>query len=54
VKTGDKFDGKVAILSGLNAGDRVAASGQLKLNNGTVVTISPDNPLATQPSTTRF
>jgi multidrug efflux system membrane fusion protein len=54
VKTGDKFDGKVAILSGLNAGDRVAASGQLKLNNGTVVAISPDNPLAIQPSTTRF
>ena len=54
VKTGDRFDGKVAILSGLNAGDRVAASGQLKLNNGTVVTISPDNPLATQPSATRF
>ena len=54
VKTGDRFDGKVAILSGLNAGDRVAASGQLKLNNGTVVSISPDNPLATQPSATRF
>jgi multidrug efflux system membrane fusion protein len=54
VKTGDRFDGNVAILSGLNAGDRVAASGQLKLNNGTPVTISPDNPLATQPSATRF
>ena len=54
VKSGDRFDGKVAILSGLNAGDRVAASGQLKLNNGTPVTISPDNPLANQPSATRF
>jgi multidrug efflux system membrane fusion protein len=54
VKTGDRFDGKVAILSGLKAGDRVAASGQLKLNNGATVTISPDNPLATQPSATRF
>ena len=40
--------------SGFSAGDRVAASGQLKLNNGTVVAISPDNPLATQPSTTRY
>ena len=54
VKTGDRFDGKVAILSGLAGGDRVAASGQLKLNNGTAVTISPDDPLATQPSATRF
>jgi multidrug efflux system membrane fusion protein len=54
VKTGDRFDGKVAILSGLNAGDRVAASGQLKLNNGATVVISPDNPLSTQPSATRF
>jgi multidrug efflux system membrane fusion protein len=54
VKTGDHFDGNVVILSGLAGGDRVARSGQLKLNNGTVVTISPDNPLATQPSATRF
>ncbi len=54
IKTGDRFDGKVAILSGLNAGDRVAASGQLKLNNGTPVVIAPDDPLATQPSATRF
>jgi membrane fusion protein, multidrug efflux system len=54
VKTGDHFDGKVAILSGLAGGDRVAASGQLKLNNGAAVTISPDNPLANQPSATRF
>jgi multidrug efflux pump subunit AcrA (membrane-fusion protein) len=54
VKTGDRFDGKVAILSGLNAGDRVAASGQLKLNNGTPVVIAPENPLAIQPSATRF
>jgi len=54
VKTGDHFDGKVVILSGLAGGDRVAASGQLKLNNGAVVTISPDNPLANQPSATRF
>jgi multidrug efflux system membrane fusion protein len=54
VKTGDRFDGKVAILSGLKAGDRVAGSGQLKLNNGTLVAISPDNPLSTLPSATRF
>jgi membrane fusion protein, multidrug efflux system len=54
VKIGDHFDGNVAILSGLKGGERVAASGQLKLNNGTVVSISPDNPLAAQPSAKRF
>jgi membrane fusion protein, multidrug efflux system len=54
VKIGDHFDGNVAILSGLKGGERIAASGQLKLNNGTVVSISPDNPLAAQPSATRF
>ncbi len=54
VKTGDHFDGKVAILSGLNGGDRVAASGQLRLNNGTQVVITPGDALATPPSATRF
>jgi membrane fusion protein, multidrug efflux system len=54
VKTGDHFDGKVAILSGLAGGDRVAKSGQTRLNNGTVVTVSPDDPLTNQPSATRF
>ncbi len=54
VKTGDHFDGKIAILSGLKGGERIAASGQLKLNNGATVSISTENPLASQPSTTRF
>jgi multidrug efflux system membrane fusion protein len=54
VKTGDHFDGKVAILSGVASGDRVAASGQLKLNNGTEVVITPGDPLAVQPSDKRF
>jgi membrane fusion protein, multidrug efflux system len=54
VKTGDHFDGKVVILSGLAGGDRVAKSGQTRLNNGTVVTVSPDDPLTNQPSATRF
>lgn len=54
VKTGDHFDGNVAILSGLKGGERIAASGQLKLNNGAAVSISPDNPLSVQPSATRF
>ncbi len=48
VKTGERFDNRVAILSGLNPGDRVAASGQLKLNTGTVVTLGDAaNALAT-------
>jgi multidrug efflux system membrane fusion protein len=39
VKTGERFDGRVVVLSGLKPGDRVAASGQLKLNTGTQVTL---------------
>jgi len=47
VKTGDRFDNRVAVLSGLNPGDRVAASGQLKLQNGAVVVINDSNSLET-------
>jgi multidrug efflux system membrane fusion protein len=54
VKTGDHFDGKVAILSGLKGGERVAASGQLKLNNGTAVVVKAGDPLATPPGNQRF
>lgn len=53
VKTGDRFDNRVAILSGLKAGDRVAASGQLKLNTGTAVTIADSDSLATPTSIPR-
>ena len=34
VKTGTRWDDKVAILDGLKPGDRVVAAGQLKLQNG--------------------
>ncbi|HLG90173.1 MAG TPA: efflux RND transporter periplasmic adaptor subunit [Alphaproteobacteria bacterium] len=54
VKIGERFDGKVAILSGLKPGDRVAASGQLRLNNETPVTILPGDPLSTPPATTAY
>lgn len=54
VKIGDRFDGKVAILSGLNPGDRVAASGQLKLTNETPIVILPGNVLSTPPSTSAY
>ncbi len=47
VKVGERFDNKVAILSGLKPGDRVATSGQIKLNDGATVTITSSNALAT-------
>jgi multidrug efflux system membrane fusion protein len=50
VQVGDRAQGKIAILSGLSVGDRVVASGQLRLSNGAVVAIEPGDPLATLPS----
>ncbi len=47
VKTGERFDNRVVILSGLQPGDRVAASGQLKLISGGQVTITDGDALAT-------
>jgi multidrug efflux system membrane fusion protein len=44
VKTGERFDGKVAILSGLAAGDRIVTTGQLKLIDGAIVV--PDDSAA--------
>lgn len=54
VKTGQHFDGKVAVTEGLAGGERVVAAGQLKLNDGAVVTITPNPTLTTQPSTKRY
>jgi multidrug efflux system membrane fusion protein len=50
VQVGDRAQGKIAILSGLSAGDRVVASGQLRLSNGATVAIEHGDPLATLPS----
>ncbi len=47
VKTGERFDNRVAIVSGLRPGDRVAASGQLKLNSGVQVLINDSGSLQT-------
>lgn len=47
VKTGQRFDNQVAILSGLNEGDVVAASGQLKLSTGMVVALVGSDALKT-------
>ena len=44
VRTGNRIEGRTEILSGLNPGDRVVAVGQLKLQTGAPVTISPDGP----------
>ncbi len=40
VKTGSRWGGKVAILSGLKPGERVVAAGQVKLQSGVQVAIS--------------
>jgi multidrug efflux system membrane fusion protein len=42
VRTGNRVGGRVEILSGLKAGDRVVAVGQLKLQSGAAVAISTD------------
>ena len=45
VRTGDRIDGRAVITTGLKAGDRVVAVGQLKLQSGAAVAISTDPPL---------
>jgi multidrug efflux system membrane fusion protein len=51
VRTGNRIEGRAEILTGLKAGDRVVAVGQLKLQSGAAVTISPDPapPIPAQP-----
>ncbi|MCA6119547.1 efflux RND transporter periplasmic adaptor subunit [Bradyrhizobium sp. WSM 1738] len=44
VKTGNRVEGRVEILKGLNPGDRVVAVGQIKLQSGMAVAISSDPP----------
>jgi membrane fusion protein, multidrug efflux system len=44
VRTGTRVDGRTVIVSGLKAGDRIVAVGQLKLQSGAAVTISKDPP----------
>lgn len=47
VKAGRRFDNKVAILEGgINAGDKVVTTGQLKVNPGVLVKIAPVDGLA--------
>jgi multidrug efflux system membrane fusion protein len=44
VRTGDRVGGRAVIQTGLKPGDRVVAVGQLKLQSGSAVTISPNPP----------
>src|SRR6202045_4358854 len=44
VRTGNRVNGRTEILSGLKAGDRVVAVGQLKLQSGAAVAISTESP----------
>ena len=46
VKTGQRYDGRVAVLSGLKPGARVAQAGQVKLYNGAAVTIANESALS--------
>jgi len=51
VQAGNRVEGRAEILKGLKAGDRIVAVGQLKLQSGAAVTISPDPapPMPAQP-----
>src|SRR5882757_8007607 len=51
VQAGNRVDGRAEILKGLKAGDRIVAVGQLKLQSGAAVTVSPDPapPMPAQP-----
>jgi multidrug efflux system membrane fusion protein len=44
VRAGNRIDGRAEIVSGVKAGDRVVAVGQLKLQSGAAVAISSDGP----------
>jgi multidrug efflux system membrane fusion protein len=49
VKTGPRWDDKVAILDGVKAGDRVVAAGQIKVQDGAAVAIT-DTPAPHPPA----
>jgi multidrug efflux system membrane fusion protein len=51
VQTGNRVEGRAEILKGLKPGDKVVAVGQLKLQSGAAVSISPDPapPIPAQP-----
>jgi multidrug efflux system membrane fusion protein len=54
VRAGNRIGGRAEILSGLKAGDRVVAVGQLKLQSGAAVAISADGPPPVPASPPRY
>jgi multidrug efflux system membrane fusion protein len=44
VQTGKRWDGKVAVLSGVKPGDTVVAAGQVKVQDGAVVAVTGEPP----------
>lgn len=46
VKTGERGDGRVVVMQGLKAGERVVTTGQLRLYNGAPVTMAEEDTLA--------
>src|SRR3984893_17523834 len=54
VRTGNRINGRAEILSGLKAGDRVVAVGQLKLQSGAAVAISTGTPPAIPANPPRY
>jgi len=54
IRTGEKFNGQVAIDKGIHAGDKVITSGQLRLTNGSVVKILSTDTLAVENNRAAF
>src|SRR6266853_2775181 len=54
VRTGNRINGRTEILTGLKAGDRVVAVGQLKLQSGAAVAVSSDGPPPVPASPPRY
>lgn len=54
VRTGDRIAGRAVIQTGIKAGDRVVAVGQLKLQSGAAVAISTDPPPPPPAQTPRY
>ncbi|MBA1278295.1 efflux RND transporter periplasmic adaptor subunit [Stutzerimonas stutzeri] len=50
VETGERRDGRVVILDGLDAGEKVVIAGQLKLDTGTHVAIADKRTLELEPN----
>ncbi|MNO10208.1 multidrug efflux system subunit MdtA [compost metagenome] len=46
MKTAERLRGRVVVTEGLQAGDRVVTSGQLRLHNGAAVEILPGDTVA--------